>query len=125
MNSPKKDKPKHLGRGLESLMGSILNTGQELSDNSAAEKQHNFPVDKDLRKSWAEIPVSKIVPNPFQPRQTWNDDQLKDLSNSIRENGIIQPIIVRQKGVNKYEIIAGGDGSELPNWQDLTKCLLW
>lgn len=107
MNAPKKDKPKHLGRGLESLMGSIINTGQELSNNSVAENKHNLPVDKDLQKSRAEISVSEIVPNPFQPRQTWNDDQLKDLSNSIRENGIIQPIIVRQKGANKYEIIAG------------------
>lgn len=107
MNAPKKDKPKHLGRGLESLMGSILNTGQELSGNPAVENKHNYPIDKDLHKSRAEISVSEIVPNPFQPRQTWNDEQLKDLSNSIRENGIIQPIIVRQKGANKYEIIAG------------------
>ncbi|MHB0946714.1 MAG: ParB/RepB/Spo0J family partition protein [Sedimentisphaerales bacterium] len=107
MNAPKKDKPKHLGRGLESLMGSIINIGQELSSIPAAENKHNIPIDKDLQKSRAEIAVSEIVPNPFQPRQTWNDDQLKDLSNSIRENGIIQPIIVRQKGANKYEIIAG------------------
>jgi len=107
MNAPKKDKPKHLGRGLESLMGSIINIGQELSSTSAAENKHNMPIDKDLQKNRAEIAVSEIVPNPFQPRQTWNDDQLKDLSNSIKENGIIQPIIVRQKGINKYEIIAG------------------
>ncbi|HBG78211.1 MAG TPA: chromosome partitioning protein ParB [Phycisphaerales bacterium] len=107
MNAPKKDKPKHLGRGLESLMGSIINIGQELSSTPAAENKHNVPIDKDLQKSRAEIAVSEIVPNPFQPRQTWNDDQLKDLSNSIKENGIIQPIIVRQKGINKYEIIAG------------------
>ena len=106
MNAPKKDKPKHLGRGLESLMGSIINTGQELSDNLAAEKQHNFPIDKELRKSIAEIGLAEIQPNPYQPRQSWNDEQLKDLSDSIRENGIIQPIIVRQKGT-KYEIIAG------------------
>ena len=107
MNAPKKDKPKHLGRGLESLMGSIINIGQELSSTPAAEDKHNLPVDKNLQNSRAEISVGEIVPNPFQPRQTWNDDQLRDLSNSIRENGIIQPIIVRQKGINKYEIIAG------------------
>ena len=107
MNAPKKDKPKHLGRGLESLMGSIINIGQELSSTPAAENKHNLPVDKNLQNSRAEISVGEIVPNPFQPRQTWNDDQLRDLSNSIRENGIIQPIIVRQKGINKYEIIAG------------------
>ncbi|OHB45340.1 MAG: hypothetical protein A2Y13_10915 [Planctomycetes bacterium GWC2_45_44] len=88
-------------------MGSIINIGQELSSTPAAENKHNVPIDKDLQKSRAEIAVSEIVPNPFQPRQTWNDDQLKDLSNSIKENGIIQPIIVRQKGINKYEIIAG------------------
>jgi ParB family chromosome partitioning protein len=107
MTASKKEKPKHLGRGLESLLGPIINLGQELSDTPEIEKQHNFPIDKDLQKSRAEIPVGEIIPNPFQPRQVWNDEQLRDLSNSIKENGIIQPIIVRQKSNNRYEIVAG------------------
>jgi ParB family chromosome partitioning protein len=106
MAAPKKEKPKHLGRGLESLLGPIINIGQELSDTISPEKQHNFPVDKELRHSATEISVAEVAPNPYQPRQSWNDESLIDLANSIKENGIIQPIIVRQKG-SKYEIVAG------------------
>ncbi|MBU1259662.1 MAG: ParB/RepB/Spo0J family partition protein [Planctomycetes bacterium] len=106
MTPKNKEKPKHLGRGLESLLGPIINTVQENMDASMSPEVPNYIPDKDLQKSIAELSLDDIAPNPYQPRQTWNDQQLHDLASSIRENGIIQPIIVRQKG-DKYEIVAG------------------
>ncbi|MDH4162767.1 MAG: ParB/RepB/Spo0J family partition protein [Nitrospirota bacterium] len=53
-----------------------------------------------------EIELDKIVPNEFQPRKTFNDDKLKELAASIKEQGVIQPIIVHRIGSN-YGLIAG------------------
>src|SRR5512138_1579182 len=53
-----------------------------------------------------EIELDKIVPNEFQPRKTFNDDRLKELAASIKEQGVIQPIIVHRIGTN-YGLIAG------------------
>ena len=74
---------KGLGRGLSSLIG----------DNTSASKSNK-------------ISISSIIRNKFQPRKTFNKDQMQELTNSIKERGIIQPIIVR-KNSDKYEIIAG------------------
>ncbi len=77
---------KGLGRGLSSLIGE---TSVEVKTNKLA--------------------LSDIVPNRFQPRKIFEDDNLEDLTNSIKERGVIQPIIVRRSNSNnsKYEIIAG------------------
>ncbi len=53
-----------------------------------------------------EIPIEKVVPNPSQPRMTWHEDTLQELAASIREHGVLQPILVRPAG-DRYEIIAG------------------
>jgi ParB family chromosome partitioning protein len=101
-NMTKAKKP-HLGRGLEALLGPTTN--QQLSP----EKQTSdavYPVDTELLSAKNELPVGQIRPNPYQPRTEWDDQQLGDLSESIKENGIIQPIIVR-KDTDGYEIIAG------------------
>jgi len=83
--SPKK-KPA-LGRGLGSLMGEAQSeTGFASADT--------------------EMDIEKIVPNPNQPRTHFNESQLEELSESIRENGVLQPLLVRKKG-SSYEIIAG------------------
>lgn len=73
---------KVLGRGLESLISGI--------------EQNQI----------RNIPLSQIKPNPYQPRKVFTEDELKDLSQSIKENGVIQPIIVRKSG-EIFEIIAG------------------
>lgn len=52
------------------------------------------------------IPVEKIVPNPNQPRITFDEESLYRLANSIKEKGVLQPLIVRKKGEN-YELVAG------------------
>ena len=77
---------KGLGRGLSSLIG-----------ESKAEGKTN------------KLPLSDIVPNKFQPRKIFEEENLQDLTNSIKERGVIQPIIVRKANSDaaKYEIIAG------------------
>jgi len=77
---------KGLGRGLSSLIG-----------ETKIESQKN------------KLGISEIVPNKYQPRKNFDEDNLNDLVNSIRERGIIQPIIVRKSEdkISKYEIIAG------------------
>ncbi|MCK5840547.1 MAG: ParB/RepB/Spo0J family partition protein [Candidatus Sabulitectum sp.] len=78
-----------LGRGLESLLPSIS------MEENASEK--GTP---------AEIPVDAIDPNPFQPRIDWNDEELSSLAESIKQQGILQPIVLRKHG-SRYELIAG------------------
>ncbi len=55
----------------------------------------------------AELPVSAIVPNPKQPRQHFDEEALEELKTSIREVGVLQPIVVRQLGTDRYELIMG------------------
>ncbi len=54
-----------------------------------------------------EIPVASIVRNPSQPRQSFSEASLRELAESMKANGVIQPIIVRPAGENKYQLIAG------------------
>lgn len=54
----------------------------------------------------ASLPIASIVTNPDQPRKSFDETQLSELSDSIKQNGVLQPILVRKKG-NKYEIVAG------------------
>ena len=83
---------KGLGRGLSALFG----------DQAPKE---NTEVNQILNK----VSLSDISRNPYQPRQNFREDKLEELSNSIKKNGIIQPIAVRinNSGSTKYEIIAG------------------
>ena len=85
MINPFKNK-KGLGRGLSSLIG-----------------------DSDITVTTNKISISSIVPNKFQPRKRFEKESLEELSNSIRERGIIQPLIVRKSEDqdNMYELIAG------------------
>ena len=84
-------KKKGLGRGLSALFGD--DTPQTAAKNSETKR----------------VPISDLTRNPFQPREYFNETKLKELSNSIKKNGIIQPIAVRSKKseAGKYEIVAG------------------
>ena len=77
---------KGLGRGLSSLIG-----------------------ERELEKNVNKILISDLISNKFQPRKIFEENNLKDLTNSIKERGIIQPILVRKSNDDrsKYEIIAG------------------
>jgi len=59
------------------------------------------------REMMAEIAVDKIEPNPYQPRMDFDQENLDDLAESIREHGIIQPLIVVRDGQDKWQIVAG------------------
>ena len=85
MMNPFKSK-KGLGRGLSSLIG-----------------------DADTKPLKNKISISSIIRNKFQPRKNFDEENLNDLTNSIKERGVIQPIIVRKSSTDnsKYEIIAG------------------
>ncbi len=65
----------------------------------------NFVIKNDNKI--CEIPIIKIRPNKAQPRKAFNEDELEALSQSIAENGILQPITVRRMSVSEYELIAG------------------
>jgi ParB family chromosome partitioning protein len=66
----------------------------------------NFPPDKELRNSLREISVADITTNPYQARTAWDEQELADLAESIKANGVIQPIVVRPAGPG-YQLIAG------------------
>ena len=54
-----------------------------------------------------ELPVASIVPNPHQPRVHFDEESLAELAASIREIGVLQPVLVRATGESAYELIAG------------------
>lgn len=54
-----------------------------------------------------DIPLSQVVANPFQPRTLFDPLKMEDLLTSIKEHGVLQPILVRQIGANKYQLVAG------------------
>src|SRR5690348_4430879 len=82
-----------LGKGLSSLLPPRLK--QPSPPESAAPVQPTH-----------ELPVNRIKPNPFQPRRQFREEPLQELAQSIRVNGIVQPISVRKVG-DEYQIIAG------------------
>lgn len=103
MSESKKNRKPHLGRGLEALMGSMSKVNTAPQEDS---RDTSFPPDPKLEIAKTELELAQIRPNPFQPRTTWNEEQLQELCDSIKANGIIQPIIVRKCG-DGYQIIAG------------------
>lgn len=106
MAGKKKEKPKHLGRGLQSLLGPITSEQGAMAEAITVPLEQGFPPDTALDGSLSNISVESILPNPYQPRSSWNEEELSDLAESIKTNGLIQPIIVRAAGA-KYELIAG------------------
>lgn len=67
----------------------------------------DFDEEKEADEKVEELQLDEIRTNPYQPRKNFDEDNLKDLSDSIRKNGVFQPIIVRKSSVMGYEIIAG------------------
>ena len=55
----------------------------------------------------AEIPIEQIAPNPYQPRKAFNEASIEELARSVREHGIVQPIVVTRSGDHRYRLIAG------------------
>jgi ParB family transcriptional regulator, chromosome partitioning protein len=80
---------KVLGRGLGALI-----------------PQRQEPLEAQVTPGLAEIPISQIQPNPFQPRKTFNEASIEELARSVRQHGIVQPLVVTRAG-DKYKLIAG------------------
>jgi ParB family transcriptional regulator, chromosome partitioning protein len=91
------NKKRVLGKGLEQLFNS-----ENLDLDSIEQKIYETATSEEIK----EIPLEDLRPNPYQPRKSFNDDALKELSDSIRQHGVFQPIIVK-KSIKGYEIIAG------------------
>jgi ParB family chromosome partitioning protein len=97
-------KKKGLGKGLNALLGATMNAPkvQIREQKESASKDATDPNAPVLRY----VAIDALVPGPFQPRQHILQEGLEQLSESIRTQGIVQPIVVRQRG-DKYEIVAG------------------
>ena len=85
-----------LGRGFDTLIPT--DTIDDFFDPTAEEDEKNSKL--------VEIAIDDIVPDPNQPRREFDEKQLEALSNSIKENGVVQPIVVVKEG-KKYQIVAG------------------
>ena len=104
---------KGLGRGLASLLGdaeaaaSINLQGQNRGENRGGDELSPKAATEGTKRITAQnLPIEKITPGPWQPRINFNDAALDELAQSIKKQGIIQPILVRQNGEN-YQLIAG------------------
>ncbi|MHC4887909.1 MAG: ParB/RepB/Spo0J family partition protein [Planctomycetota bacterium] len=107
MANKKREKTKRLGRGLQSLLSPITFNATETKQVLPVPTiTPNFPPEKELHDSLQEISIDVISPNPYQARTVWDDQELADLAESIRANGVIQPIIVRPAAPG-YQLIAG------------------
>jgi len=91
-------KKRALGKGLSALL-----------DNSIIEAQPVYDIEKHLPAvgTIGKVPLDIIETNPFQPREDFNEEALKELSASIKEQGVIQPVTVRKTDDNKLQLITG------------------
>ena len=91
-------KRKALGKGLEQLFSNEVINFENFEKNTIAEAEQKSTV--------GEIKASEIRSNPYQPRKTFNEETLNELAASIKEHGVIEPIIVK-KTIKGYELVAG------------------
>ena len=87
------DRKRGLGRGLSALMSDVAETEAVVSAGPASAERV--------------LPIERITPNPDQPRKRFEDEDLEDLTASIKEKGVIQPLIVREIDGGMHEIVAG------------------
>lgn len=92
------NKRRALGKGLEELFNN-----EQIDFDSIEEKI----LDSTPKDEVVELNLDELRPNPYQPRKVFDEDKLKELSDSILEHGVFQPIIVKKSTIKGYEIIAG------------------
>lgn len=122
LNNDISNKKQRLGRGLGSLLGGqaanvptsgLGHFGKTQAQSPVekatptAERSAAVPTPMDLENKVWTVAVDKLVPGEFQPRKNFEKEPLQELSQSIKANGILQPIIVRKRKAGGYEIIAG------------------
>lgn len=88
-----RDRKERLGRGLSALLGEFL------------DEQEAAPASAEMRR----LPLDRIQPNPFQPRKEFSPEELEELANSIRDNGLLQPLVVRPSPAEEdaWQLVAG------------------
>lgn len=91
------EKKKELGKGIRALLANI----------ETKETQNPVELVKDLTHTIAFIPIKSIEPNPNQPRKEFDEQELNELSESLKIHGLIQPVTVRRLESNKFQIISG------------------
>ena len=106
-----------LGRGLGALLGdapvraavedNAANVAATAADNEAKGAGGNDADGSPASKKPLRLPIEFLKPNPEQPRRAFNEDALAELAASIEARGMLQPILVRPRGKNAYEIVAG------------------
>lgn len=94
------NKRQALGKGLASLLDGSNN---KFENNIAQQAKKNIEIENDNQYI---VDIEKIIPNKNQPRKIFKEQEIKELSQSIKENGLIQPLIVMKKGAT-FELIAG------------------
>jgi ParB family chromosome partitioning protein len=87
-----------LGKGLGSLIPDSPSIDTPASSDSSASRAAGHPL---------ELPIDAVHPNPYQPRQQFSDEEIANLAASIRESGILQPLVVRKESDDRYTLIAG------------------
>ena len=93
----KSNRKRVLGRGLSALLNDPSNKIESVVDKNTNQ----------IVGSIIDLPIEKIIANPFQPRTNFNEDALKELSSSIKELGMIQPVTVRKIKDNEYQLVSG------------------
>ncbi|WP_414829146.1 ParB/RepB/Spo0J family partition protein [Alteromonas sp. H39] len=89
-------KKRGLGRGLDALLATSQSSDRQ-------QQPESNPTQSELSK----LPIEYLVPGKYQPRKDMSPEALEELASSIRSQGVIQPIVVRQLGEHRFEIIAG------------------
>ena len=93
----KSNRKQVLGRGLSALLNDPDHNIDSAEDKNAAQVIGNI----------IDLPLENIITNPFQPRTHFNEDALKELSSSIKELGVIQPVTVRKMKGDQYQLVSG------------------
>ena len=93
----KSKQKKVLGRGLSALLNNDDHNIESIGDNNG----------ELIIGSIVDLPIGKISNNPFQPRTHFNEESIKELSTSIKQLGVIQPVTVRKIKGNKYQLVSG------------------
>lgn len=99
MERNKKPIKKSLGRGIDALISS--SSADEINAHAMQS------IKSDNAKKIVDVDITHIFPNPFQPRRYFDEEKLQELSDSIQQYGILEPILIRKIEKNKFHIIAG------------------
>ncbi len=99
-----------LGRGLDSLLSeSKKNREEKVRENEVSQPLNNISQDilTSEKNKIVELPISILKPSIYQPRKNFDKESLEELSLSIKEHGLLEPLLVKKSDEDKYEIICG------------------